>query len=411
MYKEYAEQVKDFFQNYAAKRKLLIIQIAEWKEAGTHKDLRARCEALMAQIEEYHAALNALIAQVDTNNSDRIARLYKQMKQCYKELVQITKPVWRQWLEAIVVAGAAAFVIRTFVFGIYHVPTGSAEPNLLVGDRLWGNKMAYFIQKPKRGELVIFNDPEFVYSTSSLQKMWQKYAGMPLLGVLKGGPDNWVKRIIGVPGDTVEGRLENGKTVVYLNGEKLDETYVNPYPLLVLRKKTGFFAPHSFLGCVLPAFLHRRIREVKYTYDPSVSFDAQPYYSMQPEEVVRHPVSGDALTLPAAEPCYEYRTQRNVDAFGPFVIPEGKYWVQGDSRRNSRDSRFWGFLDEEHVLGRASVVLFSLDSEELFWFFSLIKNPIGFFTRVVRWSRFFKPLWGMPILSKPADVAEPATDE
>jgi len=67
----------------------------------------------------------------------------------------------------------------------------------------------------------------------------------------------------------------------------------------------------------------------------------------------------------------------------------------GDSRRNSRDSRFWMFLDEEHVLGRASLVLYSLDSEESFWFFALLKNPLAFFTRIVRWDRFMKPLWGI----------------
>ncbi|MEI7580364.1 MAG: signal peptidase I [bacterium] len=395
MYKQYSELVKTFFQTYAGKRRQWVNQIAEWKEEDSHKDVRAKMEALMAQIEEYHAALNALLVQVDSNNEDRIARLYKQMKQCYKELVQISKPLWRQWIEAIVIAGGAAFFIRTFGFGIYHVPTGSAERNILVGDRLWGNKMAYRLQDPKRGELVIFNDPEFVYSTQSWQKLWQQYAGIPLLGILKGGPQNWVKRVIAVPGDTIEGRMEDGKTVVYLNGEKLHEPYVNPYPLIRLRKTTGFFNAFSLLGSLAPGFLRRTVSEVRYTYDPSVPLDQQPFYYMQPEELIRNPLTGDPLLLPAGEPCFEQRTRRNVDVFGPLVVPQGKYWVMGDSRRNSRDSRFWMFLDEEHVLGRASLVLYSLDSEESFWFFALLKNPLAFFTRIVRWDRFMKPLWGI----------------
>jgi len=410
MQKQYAEQIKDFFQIYGVQRRQWVAQIADWRGRG-EKELAAKVEALMAQVEEYHAALNALLAQPEYD-ADRVERLQRQMKSCYNEIVQLTKPVWRVWVESIIVAGLAAFVIRTFIFGIYHVPTGSAEPNILVGDRLWGNKMVYFVQAPKHGDLVIFNDPEFVYSKNTAQRLWQKYAGMQLFGgLLKAGPDNWVKRVIGVPGDKIEGRIEQGRTVVYRNGEKLDECYVNPYPLLVLRKKTGFFAPDSFLGAVMPSFLRSRIQEVRYTYDPSLPLDKQPYYHMLPEEVARHPQTNKPLLLPAFEPSYDYRTHRNVDAFGPFVVPAGKYWVQGDSRRNSRDSRFWMFLDEEHLLGRASVILFSLDSEESFWLFSLLKDPIGFFSHVVRWSRFFKPLWTIPDLSKARQQVETASNE
>ncbi|MDQ5890907.1 MAG: Signal peptidase [Candidatus Dependentiae bacterium] len=397
MHKKYSEQVKTFFQTYGIQRRQWVGLIAEWREEGSHKELRAKIEALMAQVEEYHVALNALLVQSESD-LDRVDRLYRQMDACYKELVQLTKPVWRVWLESIIVAGFAAFVIRTCVFGIYHVPTGSAEPNILVGDRLWGNKMVYLVQKPVHGDLVIFNDPEFGYSQNTIKRLWQKYAGLPLFGLLPSGPDNWVKRVVGVPGDTIEGRMEGGRTVVYRNGEKLDESYVNPYPLLVLRKQTGFFAPSSFLGCVLPSFLHTRARQVSYTYDPLVPLDQQPYYHMLPQEILRHPISADPLLLPAFEPSYEHRTNRNVDVFGPFTVPAGKYWVQGDSRRNSRDSRYWMFLDEEHVLGRASIVLFSLDSEEPFWLFALLKDPVGFFAHVIRWSRFLKPLWGIPDL-------------
>ena len=112
------------------------------------------------------------------------------------------------------------------------MPTGSAEPNILVGDRLFGNKVTYLFRAPRRGELVIFDDPEFSYDrSSSLQRLWQKYIGFPILGILKQGPENWVKRVIGVPGDTIEGRMENGKTVVYRNGKRLEETLCQSSPI------------------------------------------------------------------------------------------------------------------------------------------------------------------------------------
>jgi len=412
MQHNYGQQVKTFFQEYGTQRRHWAALVAGWKEENSNRELRARMEALMAQIEEYHAALNALLAQSEPE-TDRIARLYAQMKTCYKELRMIAKPVWQQWLEAIVVAGLAAFVIRTFIFGIYHVPTGSAEPNILVGDRLWGNKMVYFFSKPQRGDLVIFNNPEFVYSDNSFLKLWQQYAGIPLFGVLPSGPDNWVKRVIAVPGDRIEGRVENGRTVIYRNGEKLDEPYVNPYPLLVLNKTMGFFSAKSFPGNLLPSFLQKRIRQVRYAYDPSKPLAEQPFYYMQPEEVVRSYATGDPVVLNAFDPWYDDDMRRTVDVFGPFTVPAGKYWVQGDSRRNSRDSRFWAFLDEEHLLGRASFVIFSIDSEEPLWLFALFKDPIGFLMHGIRWSRFLKPLWPIPNLREglPEEVKEHLGEE
>jgi len=397
MQKQYAQLVKTFFQNYGLRRREWAALVAQWAEQGKNKELRARIEALMAQIEEHHTALNALLVQPDAN-TDRIERLYTQMRGSFSELENITKPVWREWVEHIVFAAAAAFVIRTFIFGIYHVPTGSAEPNILVGDRLWGNKFVYFVHKPKHGDLVIFNDPEFAYSPSRLKRLWQEYVGLGLFGLAPVGPENWVKRVIAVPGDTIEGRVEGGKTVIYRNGEKLYEPYINPYPLIRMRKESGFFDRDTFMGRLVPPFLRKRTREVNYTYDPTVPFDAQPFYHITEDEIIRDYRTGELSLAWPRDPWFIPYLRRNVDTFGPFVVPAGKYWVQGDSRRNSRDSRFWTFLDEKFVLGRASFVIFSLDSEESFWGFSLLKDPVAFFTRIIRYNRLLKPLWGIPNL-------------
>ena len=62
----------------------------------------------------------------------------------------------------------------------------------------------------------------------------------------------------------------------------------------------------------------------------------------------------------------------------------------GDSRRNSTDSRVWLFLDEDLIHGRASFIIYSIDSEEPFWLFELLRNPVRFFTKHVRFNRFFR---------------------
>jgi len=66
----------------------------------------------------------------------------------------------------------------------------------------------------------------------------------------------------------------------------------------------------------------------------------------------------------------------------------------GDSRKNSVDSRWWLFLDEDFIHGRASFIIYSIDSQEAFWLFDLIKHPIDFWTKHVRWNRFFRGLNG-----------------
>jgi signal peptidase I len=337
-------------------------------------------------------------------------KLYSSFARTYKELREITKPVWRQWAEAIVVAFVLALIFRNFIFGLYHVPTGSAEPNILVGDRIWGNKMAYFFKKPQRGELVIFDNPEFIYGQSSgLRYLWQHYVGfpVPILG-LEPGPDNWVKRVIAVPGDTIEGRLEDNKTVIYLNGKKLSEPYVDAYPLVRAKKEVGFFDGENFGPISVPSFLQYTQKVVRYTFDPSLPLDKQPFYYLTNNEVIRKWDTGTYEFDYPFTPSYSFgfTDQHCVDVFGPFTLPVGKYWVMGDSRKNSRDSRYWLYLDEKLIHGRASFVIYSVDSEEACWIFDLLKHPIDFWTRHVRWLRFFKGLGSFYVAPTNGSIAQ-----
>lgn len=294
------------------------------------------------------------------------------------------KPYWQQFLESIVFVVVVVFVLRHFIFGLYHVPTGSAEPNILVGDRILGLKFPYRFKNIKRGDLVIFDKPDFVYDQSNpINKVWQKYVGfpIPMLG-LGAGPESWVKRVIGLPGDIVEGRVnEEGKTEIYLNGERLDEPYLNPYPLIAVRRSVGFFAPE--LG--MPTIFNWKAKPVDYTYDPSKSFEDQPFYKIDGDEVIYNQFTGKPILAIPRSPAY-------YDKFPPRKVPEGKLWVMGDNRKNSHDCRNWGFLDQKFITGRASRILFSIDSEESFWLFDFLKNPITFFSKKLRWCRTMRSL-------------------
>jgi len=400
------------------KRREEFKQALERLKRKRNTDLYEKALQLFHKTEEQVQELNgefALIANGPVNSS--VQAKFKAFKKTYKELNEITKPEWRQWIESIIIALFLAIILRNFIFGLYHVPTGSAEPNILVGDRIWGNKMAYYFGDVKHDDRVIFDNPEFVYDSSNPIKLfWQKYVGfpIPLLG-LEAGPDNWVKHVIGVPGDVIEGRIEDGKTVVYRNGVKLEEPYVNPYPLIRLRKTVGF-VPFEHIGPLsIPMFLRKIEKDVNYTYDPSKPFDNQPFYTISEEEIVRDS-NGDIMLAQPYSPTYRITRdveQRKslediqalmpsssgddylvytIDKFGPITVPDGKYWLMGDNRKGSYDSRSWGFLDKSRIHGRASFIIYSIDSEEPFWLFDFIKHPIEFLTKHIRYNRFFKRL-------------------
>jgi signal peptidase I len=311
--------------------------------------------------------------------------------------------LWKSIKDIIVILGAV-FILRTFVFGLYHVPTQSAEPTILVGERLFGNKFIYFFKDVARGDYIVCEDPYFKYDKSSpLKSLWQKHVGFGIPFLIPSGPDNWTKRVIAIPGDTIEGIVEDGKTIIYLNGEKLDETeYVNPYPLIRLKKTYGLIDADKIGSLPVPDFLRKRKMEGYYTYDPEKSFEDQPFYNMTKENAVKD-LRGDFLFRKPYSPIYgrseggvirdifgRIYYEESIDNFGPITLGEGKYWCMGDNRQNSADSRFWGVLDKSQIHGKASYILWSIDSVEPLWLFDLLKYPIEFWTKKVRWNRCFK---------------------
>ena len=146
-------------------------------------------------------------------------------------------------------------------------------------------------------------------------------------------------------------------------------------------KSLGFFN--------LPDFLVNQIKIIRYTYDPDKSLAKQPFYNIKENEIYRQPPFYSPIFEKAHSPTFN-RFGVNVDEFGPFKVPKGKYWVMGDSRKNSKDARYWGFLDKDLIHGRASFIIYSVDSEESLWIFELLKHPFDFWTKKIRWNRFFK---------------------
>ncbi len=287
------------------------------------------------------------------------------------------------------------FLIRTFGFGLYQVPTGSMETTMLVGERFFADKLSYLFRKPERNEIIALNEPTFNYSDNKMVRLYQEYVGWP---IWPWGPVNFTKRVIGVPGDHVKGVIENGKPVVYLNDNKLNETYLNEWPLL------GVWDKDDLRSGAYPEWR---------SYVPSKPFDDQPYYCVKPSRIIRAEqiqpfylkkmmpgltVTSEGFLLkepgrPAEqeEPMVVKREGNfwtDGDEFDVHLGPD-QYWLMGDNRRGSKDSRFFGPVEGRLIHGRILYRIWSIDSDEQWWIIDLIKHPIDFWKRM-RWNRFFQ---------------------
>ncbi|HEC92184.1 MAG TPA: signal peptidase I [Candidatus Atribacteria bacterium] len=179
----------------------------------------------------------------------------KRGKDLKKDTKKGKKSMIRELLETVISAGIIAFIIITFIGQVTVVRGASMEPTLHDRERLIANKISYRFESPERGEIIIFRPP---------------------IGIKR----NYIKRIIGVPGDKIE--IINGE--VYLNDEKLEEPYV------------------------------------------------------------------------------KYKSFENLPA---FIVPPDSYFVLGDNRSNSSDSRYWGFVPRKNVVAKAWIVFWPLNKIRL----------------------------------------------
>ncbi len=209
------------------------------------------------------------------------------------------------WDTSIIVAVLIWIVLRSYVIEAFRIPSASMENTLLVGDFLFVNKAIY------GGELEIpFTGLRFWRLPGYAEP--QRDGIVVFRSVEDSTPDlNIVKRVIGAAGDT----LQMARDTVYRNRRRLDEPY----------------ALHLAGGAM-----------------PDPEFRLQQIRAWQ----VSHYVGRD----PA-----HYRP--TTHDWGPIVVPSGHYFVMGDNRDESYDSRFWGFLPRSHIVGKPMVIYLSVASD------------------------------------------------
>jgi signal peptidase I len=250
------------------------------------------------------------------------------------------KSVWREYFESAVVTVIMALFGMTFVVQAVKVPTGSMQNTITIGDHLLVNKFIFAPGKTlpflpqreiRRGDIIVFKYPGNRYDPSHDESPNNR----PIV-------TNYVKRVIGLPGDRISIQGRN----VIVNGKPLPE--------------------------------HRiEATDKRDEKSPLVVEDDPPRKPGETYNVYYHPGSGDEQSSD------DYAAFIHEGNGKELVVPENKYFVMGDNRENSEDSRYWGFVPREFVIGRAMFVYWS--SDELAW--SEGGNPITNFFLNTRWGR------------------------
>jgi signal peptidase I len=187
----------------------------------------------------------------------------------------------REVVVTVTAAVVLAFLIQAFLVKPYRIPSGSMENTLRCGDRVLVDRVSYRFSDPERGDVIVFNPPAYVDLESGVADRNDYYAPRSQRALEAGDLPfseqeparvNFIKRIVGMPGDTVE--MRDGRT--WVNDEPLDEPY-----------------------------LHGNL---------------------------------------------------DSDPQGPWQVPDGTYFMMGDNRTNSADSRVWGPLRDDFVIGKGFMI-------------------------------------------------------
>lgn len=235
------------------------------------------------------------------------------------------KNIVQEYAEALLIALLAALFLRIFVVQAFRIPSGSMKDTLLVGDFLLVNKFIYGVRTP---EYLPGGSVKIPYMRFPAFRKPQR--GDVIVFKFPQDPKvDYIKRCIGLPGDTIA--IKDNR--VYINGEPE--------------------GPETFLGKKFDPQEHA-------TYD---------YYTITLD-------NGNEYTIRRRRSKRHYKSE-----YGPVVVPPGHMFMMGDNRDNSADSRSWGFLPQDNIVGKATMIYFSFDKFRF--------NDLRNLFQAVRWNRIF----------------------
>jgi len=345
----------------------------------------------------------------------------------------------REWVDAVVFAVVAATIIRGLLFSAYAIPSGSMEGTELTGDYLFVSKISYGPRMANTPLAIPFTEP-VMYGVKTYSSAIQlPYLRLPGLGHIKNrdivvfnkpdeaGPEyniptdertTLIKRCQAIPGDVLT--IVNGQ--VYINGKaapnapKQQTSYtvtttglnINPDVMkeqnISIRQQLGpdtyeMIMPESAVAALKGYSNIKSITPViapAGTYDPEIFPHNEKFkWNLDNYGPIRLPKKGwttplNDSTLTLYRRAIEVYENNKVEVNGKDILINGNkadsytfkmdyYWMMGDNRHDSLDSRFWGYVPEDHIVGKAMLTFFSTDSTQ------------NLFNKI-RWNRVLRPI-------------------
>jgi len=339
-----------------------------------------------------------------------------------KEEAMKPKSKSREWLDALVFAVIAATVIRGLLFSAYAIPTGSMEGTLLTGDKLFVSRLSYGPRMPITPVSIPFLESRI--GDSKIKTYWDgiqfSYFRLPGLGKIKRGdvvvfnypPDagkdpvdmrvHYIKRCLGTPGDVIsivdsrvyinnqlfintpktqtsflvktDGNGINPELLDDLNIGVLQQLNINDYVMIIPPASFNDFKDRENIRSVTEIIAPKGVYE-EGIFPHSLLFK----WNRDNFGPLTIPAEGWTIklndsTLALYRTAIEVYENNKVDVSPEKIFINGKrtdsytfkmnyYWMMGDNRHNSEDSRYWGFVPEDHVVGKAMITWLSTDKE------------------------------------------------
>lgn len=252
-------------------------------------------------------------------------------------------------VETVVVAVLLAYLIQLFIIQAFFIPTGSMIGTLLPKDRILATKYYYKYWNLKRRDIIIFKYPE-------------------------DKSKEFIKRLIGLPGDTIEFKkdyamssMDQGFYDLYVNGEKQDEPFIYAFNVLIDGDTTNEFGEIiDRTGNIIDKSMRQTVTLEDIRKRPDFFKDIK----LNQITVKTRSVLGISDFNG-----YALNDKKTSKHYEKIVVPNNKLYVLGDNRNNSLDSRYWGYVDmDEHLEGKAFMVYWPLKRMKFI-------NPINMFNK------------------------------
>ncbi len=293
-------------------------------------------------------------------NPERVASACQEAE--HHKVPRIVLFILREFAEVVVFVLFFLIIIKNGLGEIRLIPSESMVPTLRVEDRIVIERVSRWFRPYARGDILVFYPP----GTQLKNDPWSVFLRLTgFSGVLFKKEDNidvaYIKRLIGLPGDQIEVKPGVG---VYVNGQKLDEPYVNSIAATCTLEPQFQLQPESsarqylFLG--VPQETSPDLNGGKTSPVPTGSGDESSPEMPDIMQAWQYDVIQGAYMRPKLlndlDKAQLFRTlQLNFTpgVCAPVTVPEGFYYMMGDNRNASLDSRFWGFEPDSRVIGRA----------------------------------------------------------